>query len=84
MSYELIYTRNARNDVKKLDIVVKKRLKKKFEIFQKDPFFYAERLSNYRLGSFRWRIGTYRVIFDVDDSTIVILRIRHRRDVYKN
>ena len=36
-------------------------------------------------GAYRIRVGAYRVIYDVDDKArvIVILRVRHRRDVYR-
>jgi mRNA interferase RelE/StbE len=37
-------------------------------------------------GSFRIRIGDYRVIYDIDDGeqTVTVLRVKHRRDVYKD
>jgi len=28
-------------------------------------------------------MGDYRVIFDVDDNKIVVLRVGHRRDIYQ-
>ena len=36
-------------------------------------------------GLWRWRIGDYRVVARIDDETITILvvRIAHRRDVYR-
>jgi len=35
--------------------------------------------------TYRVRIGDYRVIYDIHDATLIILvvRIRHRRDVYR-
>jgi mRNA interferase RelE/StbE len=35
--------------------------------------------------TYRLRIGDYRVIYDIHDSTLIVLvvRIRHRRDVYR-
>jgi mRNA interferase RelE/StbE len=35
--------------------------------------------------TFRIRVGDYRVIYDIKDNTLVVLvvRIRHRRDVYR-
>ena len=83
MSYVLIYTKTAARDIKKLDTVIKKRLKKKLEEFSKDPFLYAKKLTDSRIGSFRWRIGNYRVVFDIDGDTIVILRVGHRREIYR-
>jgi mRNA interferase RelE/StbE len=33
----------------------------------------------------RMRIGDYRVVYSIDDTqkTVEVLRIRHRKDVYK-
>lgn len=35
--------------------------------------------------TFRLRIGDYRVVYDIQDDKLIILvvRIRHRRDVYR-
>ena len=30
-----------------------------------------------------FRIGDHRVVFDLDDNNIVILRIGHRKNIYK-
>lgn len=32
---------------------------------------------------YRLRVGDYRVLFEVNDKTIVVYRIRHRREAYK-
>jgi mRNA interferase RelE/StbE len=29
------------------------------------------------------RVGDYRVLFEIEKETIVIYRIRHRREVYR-
>jgi mRNA interferase RelE/StbE len=34
-------------------------------------------------GTYRFRIGDYRVIFDIYDENIAILRIGHRKSIYK-
>jgi mRNA interferase RelE/StbE len=35
---------------------------------------------------FRLRVGDYRIIYDVQDDVLIVLivRIGHRRDVYRN
>ncbi len=81
--YQLVYTRRAERDIDKLEAVTQKRIKKKLEKFQLDPFQYAERLSSSDLGSYRFRIGDYRVIFDVDGTALIILRVGHRREIYR-
>jgi len=37
------------------------------------------------IGGYRLRVGDYRVIYDIDDEQreIVILRVMHRRDIYR-
>ena len=42
MKYLLIYTKTAFEDIKKLDPIVKKRIKKKLEDFSLSPFKYAK------------------------------------------
>lgn len=82
MSYRLVYTHRAVKDIEALDGVAKKRLAKKLEHFMTDPFTFSERLINSALGQYRFRVGNYRVIFDVHGSDIVILRVGHRREIY--
>ncbi|WP_456486560.1 type II toxin-antitoxin system RelE family toxin [Candidatus Alkanophaga liquidiphilum] len=36
-----------------------------------------------KIGTYRFRIGDYRIIFDIDDDNMVILRIGHRKSIYK-
>lgn len=83
MVYKLIYTETAFKDVGKLDAVVKKRIKKKIEEYARSPFKPATKLTDFALGSYRWRVGNYRIVFDVDKEYIIILRIGHRREIYK-
>ncbi len=36
-----------------------------------------------RFGRYRLRIGDYRIIFDENNDSIMIIMIAHRKDVYK-
>lgn len=83
MAYRLFYTKSAFKDIQKLDSVAKKKIKKKIEAYSKKPLFYGKKLINPVIGTYRWRIGNYRVVFDVDKRNIVILRIGHRREIYR-
>lgn len=80
-SYNLLYSRTALKDIQKLDQVVKKRIRKKIEDYSQNPFSQAKKLSA-QIGSFRWRVGNYRIIFDIEGDNILILRIGHRKEVY--
>ena len=32
---------------------------------------------------YRLRVGNYRILFEVEGSTVVVYRVRHRKDAYK-
>ncbi|KPJ70475.1 hypothetical protein AMJ51_01760 [Microgenomates bacterium DG_75] len=83
MAYELIYTKSARRDIKKLDPVAQKKLAKNLERLRQKPFFYAQKLLWHQLGGYRYRVGNYRVIFDIRGKKIIILRVGHRRGIYR-
>lgn len=83
MVYKLLYTKTAYQDIQKLDIVAKKRIKKKLEEYIRDPFYHAKKLTDSSIGSYRWRIGNYRIVFDIDKDRIIIIRVGHRREIYK-
>ncbi len=83
MKYELVYTRRAEKDIHKLAPEIKERIGKTLLRFSTDPFKFAEKLSDTSLGTYRFRIGDYRVVFDVEGKEIVVLRIGHRREIYR-
>jgi len=83
LSYEFVYTRRAETDIQKLDYITKKRIGKTLLRYGEDPFKYAERLIDSRLGDYRFKIGDYRVIFDMEGEKISVLRVGHRKQIYK-
>lgn len=83
MSYRIVYTKSALRDVKKLDPVTKKKLGKRIKRYLQNPLHYAEKLMDSSIGDYRWRAGDYRITFDLDNQTVVVLRVRHRREVYR-
>ena len=83
MKYKLVYTYRADKDIKRLDKPIKSRIGKALIRYKEDPFKYAESLSDSTLGTYRFRVGDYRIIFDIEDTNIVILRVGHRKEIYK-
>ncbi|MBU1017306.1 MAG: type II toxin-antitoxin system RelE/ParE family toxin [Patescibacteria group bacterium] len=81
--FEIVYTKSAVKDIERMDKVVKRKLKLKLELFLKNPLKNAKKLINPIIGSYRWWIGNHRVIFDVGGNKIVVLKIGHRKDIYK-
>ena len=83
MKYRLVYTQKAVRDIDRLDSRVKNRIGTTLLRFKDNPLQYAERLTNSELGGYRFRIGDYRVIFDIEGNDIVVLRASHRKEIYK-
>lgn len=84
--YTLVFSRSAQKDLKKLDDETRRRIGKKLLFFleQPDPLSHARQLINSSIGAYRFRIGHYRVVFDVKDDRIEVIGIKHRKDAYKN
>ncbi|HYN43347.1 MAG TPA: type II toxin-antitoxin system RelE/ParE family toxin [Thermoanaerobaculia bacterium] len=54
--------------------------------FGQDPFprgAVRKGLTQPALGTCRYRVGDYRVIFDIAGSDLVILRAGHRSSIYR-
>ncbi|PIQ71303.1 hypothetical protein COV87_04210 [Candidatus Roizmanbacteria bacterium CG11_big_fil_rev_8_21_14_0_20_37_16] len=82
-SYE--FKPQAIRDLKKLPKDIQIRIIKKLDYFvsAEDPLVFADHLINYDLGSYRFRVGDYRIIFDVVDEVLIILTLGHRREIYR-
>lgn len=81
--FKLVYTRRAVRDIRRLDPATKRRIGQKLLKYVEDPLKHAEKITDPELGSFRFRIGDYRVIFDLEADNVVVLRVGHRRDIYR-
>lgn len=86
--HRIEYTFSARVDLRKLEKIHAKRIIGKIAFWaeQKNPLKFAKRLNNSSLGTYRFSVGDYRIIFDCDHRgnilILMILRIKHRKDVY--
>jgi mRNA interferase RelE/StbE len=83
VTYSLVYTSRAIKDLKQVDQRTKKRIGSALLRYSEDPLKFAEKLTDPRLGTYRFRVGDYRVIFDLETTDIVVLRIGHRKDIYR-
>jgi mRNA interferase RelE/StbE len=83
MKYSLLYTHKAVKDIGKLDKSVKDRIGQTLLRYKENPLYYAESLKDSSLGSYRFRIGDYRVVFDIEGNDIIILRVGDRKEIYK-
>jgi len=81
--HKVLFTDRAGKDLKSLDKTVQNRIISKIKEFANAPFSHSRKLTDISIGTYRFRIGDYRVVFDIEGDDIVILRIRHRKDIYR-
>lgn len=81
---KILFVKSAEKELLKLDKNLIKRILEKISLLENDPFGQ----NSQKLGGgkgYRIRIGDYRVVYTVDKTAkiVTIIRIRHRRDVYR-
>jgi len=83
--FTLEFSSLAVKDLRKLPRNIQERILAKLEFFvaSETPLRFSRPLINSEIGQYRFRIGYYRVIFDVRGDKIIILTLGHRRDIYR-
>lgn len=86
--YKVIYDKKAKKQVSKLDPFVSKKIKKWVDdnlIDCNDPYRTGKQLCGTLAKYWRYRVGDYRIIAEIDDERIKILivKIGHRKSTYK-
>ena len=80
--YSIEWKENALRNLEKLDKSITSRIVKNIEEMQEDPFKKdVRRLKGSSL--FRLRVGDYRVIFEIQNTTITIMKIGYRQHIYE-
>lgn len=80
----LKYTRTALKQLKALARNDAKRIKSKIEQYAQNPGSQASNVTALQGSNLhRLRFGAYRVVFDKSGVILTILKIGHRRDVYR-
>jgi len=78
------WTEDAIEDLERLDKPIAKRLLKKISWFsQHFDNIIPEPLSAELAGTYKLRVGDWRIIYTIETGVIVIQAIGHRKEVYK-
>lgn len=82
--FKVVLTKNGERDLAKLSKEVQKQIVRKLEFFsvQENPITFSKPLVDLPPSTHRFRVGDYRIAFYVENKTIYIERIKHRREVY--
>lgn len=87
MKFRIVFTERAKKQLKKLDkytaSLIIGWLEKNIEGCE-DSRIHGKALVDNKSGQWRYRIGDYRVICEIQDTEIIVLvlEVGHRRDIY--
>ena len=86
--YEVLFSDRFERDFRKLDKYTQKIIKAWIDknlIGCENPKAHGKSLKANRSGQWRYRIGDYRLICQIEDDKMIILALSvgHRRDIYK-
>jgi mRNA interferase RelE/StbE len=86
--WKIEITRGAEKQIKKLDrtaqTTILRFLRERLQSAE-NPRRWGKPLHGEKGGLWRYRIGDYRLICDIQDEkiTVLVLRVGHRKDVYR-
>lgn len=83
--YRLVLTPEAKEDLRKIDKANAERIVKKLHwLAENAEQVNHEALTGQWSGYYRWRIGDYRAIYQLDHTArlLIVAVIGHRREVY--
>jgi len=84
-NYKIVFKKSVAKDLRPIPKVDIKKILSRIDNLADDPSpIGSERLSG--LQRYRVRQGSYRILYEIEEHivTVTIVKIGHRRDVYRN
>jgi mRNA interferase RelE/StbE len=83
LRYQLVISARFRRDLQRLDVQTHRRVLEVLEVLQENPY-QGIRLTNVEIGAWRIRVGDYRIRYDIEGEEVLLYRVRHRREIYRD
>lgn len=80
--YHLVISNRFRRDLRRLDGIMHRRVLEVLEALQENPQ-QGSQLTNVPIGKWRIRVGDYRIRYDIEGDQVLLYRVRHRKDIYR-
>jgi mRNA interferase RelE/StbE len=80
--FSLVIARSFLKDLKNIDRPDQIRIRKTLPEIQADPY-KGRKVVSAEIGQYRWRVGKYRIRYDISGSEVQMLRVIKREDVYR-
>jgi mRNA interferase RelE/StbE len=79
--YELVFARRFYEDLRKIDPHDQERILEALSQIGQEPH-KGRKVVVAETGQYRWRVGPYRIRYDIEGDQVHVLRVRHRREAY--
>ena len=84
MNYKIVFKKSVSRDLKKIDKEQAEKILNKIESELPGKAGILPTLTGKFSGLRKFRVGDFRVVFTIIGDTALILRIGHRKEVYKS
>ena len=81
--YQLVISDRFRRDLRRLPVLAHRRVLEALAVLEQNPY-EGTHLTNVALGAWRIRVGDYRIRYDIEGNQVLLYRVRHRRDIYRD
>ena len=82
MKFEVLYTKKAKKSIDKLDTSIKILIKgwiDKNLVNTENPRLYGKALTGNLRNYWRYRVGNYRIAFEIKDNELIVLAVDENR-----
>jgi mRNA interferase RelE/StbE len=83
LTYKITFKKSVAKDLKKIGLPESERILNKLTTELSVKADQSPELQGQFAGLRKYRVGDYRVIYAIIDDSVLILRIRHRKEVYR-
>ncbi len=80
--FRLVPTKRFEDDFQDLPKKVQGQVLKSLERIEADPH-RGQKLVAAKVGQWRYRVGDYRIRYDIENSVVVLHVVRQRKEVYR-
>lgn len=82
MPYEIRYHPAVRKVLARLEAPSHRRILEAIDTLKENPY-RGKKLHGVDVAQWRLRVGDYRIRYDIAEEAVFILRIGHRREIYR-
>ena len=81
-SFRLVPTKRFEDDFRELPRRIQGQVLNALDRIHADPH-RGQKLAGTKVGQWRYRVGDYRIRYDIEGPAIILHVVRHRKDVYR-